>query len=392
MDRDALLPDRCVKCNEPALGHRQIVKLSHSPIDMQVMFGALGSLLFAKRAEVAIGLCEKHRHDPRRVITPGLVALAALLGMFAMVGFVRSIPSEVGVALLFGLVAVFVVAAFIALIRLSGGGSVRATKITATHLWLKSVGAPFLASLPPPPVTTTGVLPSLAGSAPADPTAEATNAYRTARTGAIVFAAGCLITAGSYLAAPGGRFLILWGLAVAGLVALARGLGAYAKVPAEQRQRTQITTLAAILALGLIAGGWVIVSQVKGSQDDAALTAFGAAMQRAAVPHQRAVDRFDVVMQRTGVWSAQDSADMNGVASDYGEAADILGAAPITSELAWYREGMVRNLREAQEIATQLSLLGASPRQSALDALLERWRLRVKAYDDLQKRLEAQGY
>src|SRR5256885_1287140 len=40
MDRNAVLPDRCFKCNEPADGYRRTVKLTHVPLGAEMMVGA----------------------------------------------------------------------------------------------------------------------------------------------------------------------------------------------------------------------------------------------------------------------------------------------------------------------------------------------------------------
>jgi hypothetical protein len=94
-------------------------------------------------------------------------------------------------------------------------------------------------------------------------------------------------------------------------------------------------------------------------------------------------------MNRTDAWTAQDSADMRKVASSYGQAADALAASSAPTDYAWYRDGLVRNYREAVDIATQLSNLSSSSSQSAFDGLFARWTARVKDLTQLQARLDA---
>ena len=76
--KDAVLPDRCVRCNAPANGRRLVRKLYwHEPaiyLILVLMFlcGLIGAIVYAvvamivrKKAVVAIGLCD--RHYARRV-------------------------------------------------------------------------------------------------------------------------------------------------------------------------------------------------------------------------------------------------------------------------------------------------------------------------------------
>jgi len=60
------------------------------------------------------------------------------------------------------------------------------------------------------------------------------------------------------------------------------------------------------------------------------------------------------------------------------------------ADYAWYRDGLVRNYREAVDIATQFSTLTSSSSQSAFDALFARWTARVKDLSQLQARLDVQ--
>jgi hypothetical protein len=390
LDRNAVLPDRCVKCNEPAGGYRRTVKLSHSSVGSELMFGA-AALLFAKRASVEIGLCERHRHDRRRAITPGLIALAGLLGLFTIPSFAKVIPPTIGVVVMFGLVAVFVVAAFITLARLFAGASVRATKITDTHVWLKGVDRAFLESLVPPPLTTEGILPTLPGTPALDPAARSAQAFGTARGGAIAFAAGCVITAITYLASPGGRYTIVWGLVIAGLIAFARGINEYRRVPAVDRTTKQVATLAGILAVGLLSAGIVVASEVQGVQDRAALDQWNAAIARSEVPHGKAVALFNQVGKSTGPWTAQNAGDMKQVGLYFADAADILTPAPVPSEWAWYKDAMIKNYRETADVAAQLSALTSSSSQSAFQTVISRWTARTNDFDQIQKRVDAQN-
>jgi len=390
MDRNAVLPDRCVKCNQPAEGYRRSVNVTYSPGSARFLFGEI-ALLFAKRATVAIGLCERHRPRRGRAITPALISLAGLFGLLAIPTFVTAIPAGIGVAVMLGFVAIFVVGAFFALTRAFGGGSVRATKITDSHVWLKGVGAPFLESLAAPPPTADGALPVLPGTPAPEPAAAAAAAFSTARNGAIAFAAGAVITAATYLTSTSGRYTIVWGLVLFGLIAFIRGANEYRRVPAADRTRNQIVALGGILAIGLLSAGIVVASEVQAQQDKSALDQWNAAIARSEVPHAKATTLFSQVANSTGPWSAQNAADMKQIALYYTQAADILVPSPVPSEWAWYKDGLVNNYRTAADITTQFSLLTASSSQSSFQSLSSRWTARTADFQQLQQRLQAQN-
>jgi hypothetical protein len=73
----------------------------------------------------------------------------------------------------------------------------------------------------------------------------------------------------------------------------------------------------------------------------------------------------------------------------YGQAADTLAASPAPAEHVWYRDGLVRNYREAVDVATQFATLTSASSQSAFDALFARWKGRVDDLKQLQARLNA---
>jgi hypothetical protein len=378
LDRNAVLPDRCIKCNEPANGYRRTVKLSYVPMSRELMFGAW-AYLSAKRAQLEIGLCERHRRS--RAVTVALVSLAVILASIIVFAQVRTtdltLPLLASAGLIGGVAGLLYAAV--------GGRLVRATKITDTHLWLKGAGEPFLASLPDAPaVGAGGALPTLAGTTaiPVTPADSAAQAFRDVRNGALIFLVGCLVTAGSYVLVPG-NYIIAWGAVLFGLVRLVGALRTYVLVPAELRTSQQVLALVGIVGLGVVAGGWVAIEETQSSAFDAAVT-------KAATFHTQGSTLFVEVANREGPWTAQDATDMRKVASLYGQAADTLAASQAPASYTWYRDGLVRNFREAVDVATQLSGLTSASSQSAFDALFGRWTARVSDLKQLQVRLDAQ--
>lgn len=377
MDRSAVLPDRCIKCNEPANGYRRSMNLVYVPRSQQLLHGAW-SYLAAKRAKIDIGLCDRHRRS--RAVTLALVSVAVIIAsiiIFTQVGATDAVlPLLATAGLSAGVIGLLWAAV--------SGRQVRATNITDTHIWLRGAGEEFLASLPAaPPLAADGTLPTLSGASSAPDSANvAAAAFRGARTGALLFLVGCLVTAGTYLLLPG-TFVIAWGLVVFGVIRLVGGLRAYVRLPAELRTMGQVLMLAGFVGVGAIASGWVGLSEVQASQFDSALTA-------ATTPQGQAAALFDEIVNRPGDWTSQDAADMRKVASLYGQAADRLAASSAPARYLWYRDGLVRNWREAADIAMQLGGLTGASSQASFDALSARWDARLTDFDHLQTRLDIQ--
>jgi hypothetical protein len=367
MDRSARLPDRCVKCNEPADGYRRTVQLSY--VSQKALFlGGEIAMAFAKHARIDVPLCTGHRRDRARAINAFLAGAGALVAAFYLIGVRQS-----GWA-----TALILAACAAAVYGIWKLYLVRATKMDALHVCISGCGAPFLASLPIEP----SELPDGA-AAPPSPADLSREAYRSARNGALTFAVGCLITAGTYYLATGGTYYIVWGAVLFGLVQMVRGVRAYLRVPAAERQGMQVLTLAAIVVVGALALGSIGASEVVASQ-------WNSAIDSASDAHEKGSALFQEVAARPGSWTAQDSADMVRVAGYYGVAADALAGAASPSDRAWYRDGMVKNLREGQDIALELSRLTASSPSSSFDALGQRWSARVADFNQLQSRLTTQ--
>jgi len=378
LDRNAVLPDRCIKCNEPANGFRRTAKLTYVPTSRELLFGAW-AYLSAKRAQIEIGLCERHRRS--RAVTVALGSLAVILASIIVFTQVRATDVTLPLLATAGLIGGVIGLSYAAV----AGRLVRAAKITDTHIWLKGAGEPFLASLPDAPaVSADGALPTLAGTiaTPITPADSAAHAFQDARNGALLFLVGCLVTAGTYVFLPG-TYVIAWGAVIFGLVRLVGALRTYLLVPAEHRTSQQVLTLAGIVAIGVVAGGWVALEETQSSQFDTALT-------KAAAFHGQGAALYADVADRPGAWTTQDSTDMRRVASLYGQAADTLAASRAPASYSWYRDGLVRNFREAVDIATRFANLTSSSSQSAFDTLDGRWTARVNDLKRLQDRLDAQ--
>jgi hypothetical protein len=157
MHKEASLPARCVKSNQPVEGRRLKRKLVwfHPLIYLSLAAGLLILLILVlvlqKKATIYIGLSQEWWRKRRRALwigwVSGLLGLAIVAGSIVIVADPHCRTPWVGWGILLGFV-----------MTLGGGiyGSaasrmVTPARITDTHVWLKGVHPDFLADLPPWP-------------------------------------------------------------------------------------------------------------------------------------------------------------------------------------------------------------------------------------------------
>ena len=145
MSKNARLPNRCVKCNEPADVPPLKRRLTwHHPAFYLIIFVALliyviVALVVRQTANVEVGLCEKHKAKRKRdiLITWSLV----LLGV---VGFALAIVASDGNYALLGLLLLLVGTVYgIVTTRI-----VNATRIDKDFVFLSGVNKDYLDQLP----------------------------------------------------------------------------------------------------------------------------------------------------------------------------------------------------------------------------------------------------
>lgn len=144
MSKDARLPDRCVKCNEPTHGRLKRNLTWHHPAIYILLLVAwliylIVALVVRKRATVELGLCDEHLQKRRRNvwITWGLL----LLGVFC---FVLAIAAEDGNPALLGLLLILGGAIYgIATVRVTAP-----TRIDDRFVRLRGVNKDYLDLLP----------------------------------------------------------------------------------------------------------------------------------------------------------------------------------------------------------------------------------------------------
>ena len=143
---DAVLPDRCVKCNAPAEGRRLYIALrrSHSGTTLiQLVLLLVFSIfwLTADEAEIEVGICHRHMRRVRLWSALGGCLIVASIGMI-VAGVV--LGAEYGYLLLTGIVLLLSAPAYISL----GGRLLSATRIEPRLIWIKGVCEEYLYSLP----------------------------------------------------------------------------------------------------------------------------------------------------------------------------------------------------------------------------------------------------
>jgi hypothetical protein len=145
MSKEALLPDRCVKCNEPVHGRRLKRNLYwHSQyvyllIVLNLLIYAIVALIVRKRAKIQIGICGRHLMRRRIAIAIGWVA-----GLGGFMLFAASLTNNWGSLALIGFLLFLGGLIFGAVV----GPVVSAKKIGPQFVWVKGVCQPYLETLP----------------------------------------------------------------------------------------------------------------------------------------------------------------------------------------------------------------------------------------------------
>lgn len=145
MSQGVALPDRCIKCNEPAHGFRLKRKLTwHHPaiyllILVAVLIYLIVSLILRKRAIVEIGLCERHLAKRRKNLL-----VTWLLFLLGVAGFIMAAVAEDGTYALVGTILLLCAIIYaLAVVRV-----VAPSKIDDKFVWLRGVNKDYLNQLP----------------------------------------------------------------------------------------------------------------------------------------------------------------------------------------------------------------------------------------------------
>jgi hypothetical protein len=146
MIRDAAIPHRCVKCNEPAEDETKTRTLYwHSPwlyllLLVNILIFLIVALIVRKKASVSAGLCSEHKARRRNALMAAWIGLlAGLLLLYA--GFSTSLGGWGALTGVFVMLTAIVAGSVMSRI-------VYAVRIDKDYVRLKGCGEPFLETLP----------------------------------------------------------------------------------------------------------------------------------------------------------------------------------------------------------------------------------------------------
>jgi len=137
----AVLPPRCVRCNQPA-SKRLLRRLywHHPALYLLLLVGLcfylIPALIVRKKAVIEVGLCDQHHKRRLLGILIGWLGFAVCLAL--TIATMEDYPA-VGVCFMFGLIVLPIVGIVMAQV-------VTATRIDDQRAWLKT-GRPFLESI-----------------------------------------------------------------------------------------------------------------------------------------------------------------------------------------------------------------------------------------------------
>lgn len=144
MSKDARLPDRCIKCNQPTQGRLKRNFTWHHPAIYLLLLAAwliylIVVMVVRKRATVELGLCDEHRQKRWRNI---LIMWGLLL--LGFVCFVLAVAAEDGSPALLGMLFIIVGVIF----GIVAARVVVPSRIDDRFVWLKGINKDYLDLLP----------------------------------------------------------------------------------------------------------------------------------------------------------------------------------------------------------------------------------------------------
>jgi hypothetical protein len=146
--KDAVLPDRCLKCNAPAEGYQFKRSLTWaSPyyavlILCGVLVYVLVYLVMSRRGKVTVGVCQLHRRKRKRAILAGWLIALAGIGSFIAAGMVPDTITPVAVISGIGLLLAGLIGG------LFGSRILVPVRIDKHFIWLSKVSPLYLATFP----------------------------------------------------------------------------------------------------------------------------------------------------------------------------------------------------------------------------------------------------
>ncbi len=149
MRKDAQLPDRCVKSNEPTTRRLKRKLTWHHPavylgLLANILIYAILAICMQKRATIEIPLTDEWFSRRRRTILIGWGSVILSIGLFIVSAIGLDSNSLFGWAMFVSVITFFGGAIY----GLVASRMVSPTKIDDAHVWLKGVNREFLDDLP----------------------------------------------------------------------------------------------------------------------------------------------------------------------------------------------------------------------------------------------------
>jgi len=144
MTKQAMLPNRCIKCNERADTYlKRNLRWHHPALYLLIFGGVLFYFIFAlvigKTATVTVGLCGDHSAARKRDIVISLAVVVLSIGSF----YLAAVTDEAGFAILGALMFLSGVIYGVVMTRV-----VTPRKIDDQYVWLQGVTTSYLQEFP----------------------------------------------------------------------------------------------------------------------------------------------------------------------------------------------------------------------------------------------------
>ena len=152
MQKGAVLPNRCLVCNQPASVQFPKKMYWHSPwiyalILLNILIYIIGALIARKKADVVLPLCSEHAEKRKKMVTfGGVLMVVSILLMIGSAGMADGQGPAFALMILGGFIGLIVGA-----ILFSAANRITPKRIDDYHVWLRKVSASYLALLPPAP-------------------------------------------------------------------------------------------------------------------------------------------------------------------------------------------------------------------------------------------------
>jgi len=153
MQKGAVLPNRCLVCNNPASVQFAKKMYWHTPwlyvlLLLNALIYIIAALIARKKADVVLPLCTGHAEKrKKRATTGGLLMVVGLVAMMGSCALIEGKGASFPIVFFGGMLGLLVGAVLSAI----AASMIVPKKIDDYYVWLGKVNASYLATLPPAP-------------------------------------------------------------------------------------------------------------------------------------------------------------------------------------------------------------------------------------------------